>query len=149
MRAAQECVASRGGFRRTPGHRSAVQYRQGDSLMPLVHISLLAGKPPAYIRAIADGVHRALHEAYNAPPDDRFQLIHQRQPGELIYDPDYLGIHRTDDIVIIHVVAGKWRDTAAKQAFYRRVVALLAENPGLRPEDIQIVLSPNDRDDWS
>jgi len=117
--------------------------------MPLVHISLLAGKPPAYLRAIADGVHRALHEAYNAPSDDRFQLIHQRQPGELIYDSHYLGIHRTDDIVIIHIVAGKWRDTPTKQAFYKRVVELLAEKPGLRPEDVQIVLSPNDRDDWS
>jgi phenylpyruvate tautomerase PptA (4-oxalocrotonate tautomerase family) len=117
--------------------------------MPLVHISLLAGKPPAYIRAIADGVHRALHEVYSAPPDDRFQLIHQCQPGELIYDPDYLGIHRTDDIVIIHIVAGKWRDTPTKQALYKRVVELLAEKPGLRREDVQIVLSPNDRDDWS
>jgi phenylpyruvate tautomerase PptA (4-oxalocrotonate tautomerase family) len=117
--------------------------------MPLVNISLLAGKPPAYVRAIADGVHRALHEAYDAPPDDRFQLIHQRQPGELIYDPDYLGIHRTDDVVILHIIAGKWRDTPTKQAFYKRVVELLAESPGLRPEDVQIVLSPNDRDDWS
>jgi phenylpyruvate tautomerase PptA (4-oxalocrotonate tautomerase family) len=117
--------------------------------MPLVHISLLAGKPPAYIRAIADGVHRALHEVYSVPPDDRFQLIRQCQPGELIYDPDYLGIHRTDDIVIIHIVAGKWRDTPTKQALYKRVVELLAEKPGLRPEDVQIVLSPNDRDDWS
>ncbi|HZF33354.1 MAG TPA: tautomerase family protein [Candidatus Angelobacter sp.] len=117
--------------------------------MPLVHISLLAGKPPAYLRAIADGVHRALHEAYDAPPDDRFQLIHQRQPGELIYDADYLGIHRTDDIVILHIVAGKWRDIPTKQAFYKRVVELLAEKPGLRPQDVQIVLSPNERDDWS
>jgi len=117
--------------------------------MPLVHISLLAGKPPAYLRAIAEGVHRALHEAYDAPPDDRFQLIHQRQPGELIYDADYLGIHRTDDIVILHIVAGKWRDIPTKQAFYKRVVELLAEKPGLRPQDVQIVLSPNERDDWS
>ena len=94
--------------------------------MPLVEISLLAGKPPAYVRAIADGVHRALHEAFNAPADDRFQLIRQYQPGELIYDPDYLGIHRTDDVVFIHIVAGKWRDTATKQGFYKRVVELLA-----------------------
>jgi len=119
------------------------------AFMPLVEISLLAGKPPAYVRAIADGVHRALHEAFNAPTDDRFQLIRQYQPGELIYDPDYLGIHRTDDVVFIHIVAGKWRDTATKQGFYKRVVELLGETPGVRPEDVQIILSPNDRDDWS
>jgi len=117
--------------------------------MPLVRISLIKGKPPIYISAVADGVHRALHEAYNAPIDDRFQLIEQCDARELIYDPDYLGIHRTDDIVIIHVFAGNWRDTAMKQAFYKRVVELLADDPGVRPQDVQIVISSNDRADWS
>jgi len=47
------------------------------------------------------------------------------------------------------IVAGKWRDTATKKGFYKRVVELLGETPGVRPEDVQIILSPNDRDDWS
>jgi hypothetical protein len=29
------------------------------------------------------------------PPDDRLQLIDQHEPDEFIYDPDYLGVHRT------------------------------------------------------
>jgi phenylpyruvate tautomerase PptA (4-oxalocrotonate tautomerase family) len=49
----------------------------------------------------------------------------------------------------VHIVAGKWRDTATKRAFYQRVVDLLAEKPGVRPEDVQIILSLNDREDWS
>ncbi|MGA9868348.1 MAG: tautomerase family protein [Acetobacteraceae bacterium] len=117
--------------------------------MPLVRISLLKGKSPAYLRAIADGVHRALHEAYAAPIDDRFQLIDEYEPGKLIYDPDYLGVHRDDDIVIVHIVASNWRDTPTKQALYKRVVELLVENPGLRPENVQIIVSPNQREDWS
>lgn len=115
--------------------------------MPLAQISLLRGKSPEYIRAIADGVYQALTEAYNAPVGDRFQTIRQLAPGELIYDPDYLGVHRTDDVVFIHITAGRWRDTATKKAFYRRLVDLLMAKPGLRPEDVLIVLSPNDRDD--
>ena len=117
--------------------------------MPLVHISLRKGKAPQYIRAIADGVHRALVEAYNAPADDRFQLIHQYEDCDLIYDSDYLGIRRTGDVVFIHIVAGNWRDTAAKQALYARMVELLVKNPGLRREDVQIVISSNERDEWS
>jgi phenylpyruvate tautomerase PptA (4-oxalocrotonate tautomerase family) len=73
--------------------------------MPLIRISLIKGKPPAHIRAIADSVHRGLIEAYGAPADDRFQLIHQHERDELIYDADYLGIHRTDDVVFINIVA--------------------------------------------
>jgi len=117
--------------------------------MPLVRISLIKGKPPAYIRAVADGVHRALHEAYNAPTDDRFELIEPREAGELIYDSDYLGVRRTDDIIFVHVIAGNWRDNPTKQAFYRRVVELLADDPGVRPQDVQIVISSNERADWS
>jgi phenylpyruvate tautomerase PptA (4-oxalocrotonate tautomerase family) len=117
--------------------------------MPLIRIDLIKGKAPATLRAIADGVHRALVEAFNAPADDRFQVITQHEPGMLIYDPDYLGIHRTDDVVFIQILAGKWRDTATKQKLYRRISELLSENPGLRPEDVLIALTPNDRDDWS
>jgi phenylpyruvate tautomerase PptA (4-oxalocrotonate tautomerase family) len=117
--------------------------------MPLVNISLQKGKSPQHLRAISDAVHRALVEAYRVPPGDRFHLIHQHERHELVYDADYLGIHRSEDVVFIHITAGKWRDTATKQALFARLAALLAESPGLRPEDVQVVLSPNDRDDWS
>lgn len=117
--------------------------------MPLVRISLLKGKSKEYIRAISDGVHQALIEAYKIPPDDRFQLIHQHEPEEFVYDADYLGIHRTDDVVFIHVFAGNWRDRAAKKALYKAIADRLAESPGLRREDVQVILSPNERDEWS
>jgi hypothetical protein len=107
------------------------------------------GKSHAYVRSIADGVHQALHEAYAVPQDDRFQLIREYEPEHLIYDANYLGIRRSRDIVIVHIVAGNWRDTETKTTFYKRVAELLADKPGMRPEDVQIVLSPNGRDDWS
>lgn len=117
--------------------------------MPLVHISLLKGKSREHIRAIADGVHEALREAYKIPPDDRFQLIHQHDRDDFIYEPDYLGIHRTADVVFIHIVAGNWRDTAAKKALYQGIADRLHRNPGLRREDVQVIISSNERDEWS
>jgi phenylpyruvate tautomerase PptA (4-oxalocrotonate tautomerase family) len=117
--------------------------------MPLVRIDLIKGKSADHVRAIGEGVHRALVEAFNAPPDDRFQVIAQHEPGGLIYDPGYLGIHRTDDVVFVQIVAGKWRDAATKKKLYRRIVENLSRAPGLRPEDVLIALTPNDRDDWS
>jgi phenylpyruvate tautomerase PptA (4-oxalocrotonate tautomerase family) len=117
--------------------------------MPVVQISLIRGKPRAYIQSIAEGVHRALHETYDVPLHDRFQFIQEYDAQNLIYDSRYLGIERSDDIVFVHVFAGKWRDTAKKKALYQRIVELLAQKPGLRPEDVQIILTSNDRDDWS
>ncbi len=117
--------------------------------MPLVSISLLKGKSSDYIRAISDSVHQSLVEAYNVPAGDRFQLIHQHDRDEFVYNADYLGVHRTDDLVFIHVTAGKWRDVATKKALFQRLAERLAESPGLRPEDVQVIISPNDREDWS
>ena len=119
--------------------------------MPLVTISLMKGKPRGHIAAISDGIQRALVEAFRAPAADKFQLVHQFEREDFIYDPDYLGIHRTDDLVIIHIVASDWRDASQKKALYKAVADNLAEAPGLRPEDVIVVLSPNGRDgaDWS
>jgi phenylpyruvate tautomerase PptA (4-oxalocrotonate tautomerase family) len=117
--------------------------------MPLVRIDLIKGKPADYVRAIGAGVHQALVEAFKAPADDLFQVITQHEPGGMIYDPDYLGIHRTDDVVFVHIIAGKWRDTAAKKQLYRRIAEILSHKPGLRTEDVLIALTLNDRDDWS
>lgn len=82
--------------------------------MPFVQISLLRGKPAPYIRVIADSVHKALVETFETPLKDRFQVIHQLAPEESIFDADYLDVHRTHDIVLIHIVAAKTRDTATK-----------------------------------
>jgi phenylpyruvate tautomerase PptA (4-oxalocrotonate tautomerase family) len=119
--------------------------------MPLVTISLIKGKSRAHIAAISDGIQRGLTEAFRAPVADKFQLIHQFEREDFIYDPDYLGIHRTDDLVIIQIVASNWRDAAQKKALYRAIADNLAEAPGLRPDDVLIVLSPNGQDgeDWS
>jgi phenylpyruvate tautomerase PptA (4-oxalocrotonate tautomerase family) len=117
--------------------------------MPLVQVSLLKGKSPQHLRAIGDGVHQALVDAFGIPPDDRFQLFRQFDRDELVYDAGYLGIRRSDDVVFVHIVAGNWRDTAKKKALYRAIADNLARAPGLRPEDVQVVLSPNERADWS
>jgi phenylpyruvate tautomerase PptA (4-oxalocrotonate tautomerase family) len=83
--------------------------------MPLVRISLLKGKSNDQIRAIADNVHQALHETFEVPVDDRFQLVDQYEPEEFIYDPTYLGIRRSEDVVFINITFSNWRDTAAKK----------------------------------
>ena len=95
--------------------------------MPLVHISLREGKPPAYVRAIADGVFEAMLKTINVPADDRFQVITEHSPGGLIYDPGYLGISRTDDVVFIQITLNQGRTLELKKAFYARIAENLAK----------------------
>jgi phenylpyruvate tautomerase PptA (4-oxalocrotonate tautomerase family) len=117
--------------------------------MPLVRIDLREGKPAGHVRAIGEAVHRAIVEVLDVPARDHFQVITEHDSDHLIYDRNYLGVERGDDIVFVQVVLSSGRDAAKKQAFYARVVALLRENPGLRPQDVVINLVEDKREDWS
>ncbi|WP_307729872.1 tautomerase family protein [Duganella sp. sic0402] len=112
-------------------------------------ISLLRGKPPEYLRALADGLQRAMELAFNVPQNDRFQLIHQHAPHELIFDRHYEGGPRSDDFVLIAITVGKPRSAAVKQAFYRQLVEELAAAPGIAPEDVMVVITSSQGEDWS
>ncbi len=117
--------------------------------MPLVHIDLRAGKSASYKQAIGDAVQRAMVEHLNVPVRDHFQIIHEHTPDHLLYNPNYLDIERTDDIVIIQVTLSTGRSTEQKRAFYARLAELLQEHPGIRPQDVTIHLVENTREDWS
>ncbi|NTS31766.1 tautomerase family protein [Phyllobacterium sp. BT25] len=117
--------------------------------MPFTRITLLGGKSPEYLKGLSDSLHQAMVETFDVPAADRFQAIHQLRPGELIFDRTYFGGPRSDDFVVFTITTGKPRDTATKRAFYKRLVALLAESPGVRPEDVMIIVSTSSRDEWS
>ena len=117
--------------------------------MPIIDITLRRGRTSAQLRSIADAVHDALVTEFGVPPEDRFQVIHQCQPDELIYDPTYLGGPRTDAFVMIRVLAGAARSVEVKQAFYTTVVANLSQRCGVDPEDVFVVLDHVDRSDFS
>jgi 4-oxalocrotonate tautomerase len=106
--------------------------------MPLVRISLRAGKPVGYRRALGMGVHQALIDALGISPQDHFQIISEHDADGLIYDPAFLGIVRTDNIVIIQITLKVGRNAELKKALYTRIAANLKDNPGIRPEDVFI-----------
>jgi 4-oxalocrotonate tautomerase len=101
--------------------------------MPLVRISLREGKSEQYRRALADGVHQAMVEAIDAPAQDRFQIVTQHSANDLIYDPTYLGIERSDDIVMVQITLSAGRKPPQKRKLYQRIAENLQKNPGVRP----------------
>ena len=117
--------------------------------MPLVRISLRAGKSAEYRRAIADGIHRAMVETLAAPEQDRFQVVTEHDADGLIYDPTYLGIERSDDVVFVQITLSSGRKPPQKRDFMALAAALLAENPGVRPQDLFINLVEVAWENWS
>ncbi|WP_407146816.1 tautomerase family protein [Bradyrhizobium sp. ORS 86] len=116
--------------------------------MPLVHISLRAGKPDAYRRAIFDGLYRAMRETLNVPEGDYFMTISEHDAANFHYGNGY-GIARSAGVVYIQVTVFNTRTAEQKQALFRRTAELLSENPGIRPEDVFIVVLDAPKENWS
>jgi 4-oxalocrotonate tautomerase len=117
--------------------------------MPLSRISLRKGKSPAYKQAILDGIYLAMRETFDVPENDRFMLVSEHEGENFDYDPNYLDIKRSDDLVIIQLTVSNTRPLAKKQALYRRIVERLSDKPGLRGEDIFINLVEVLPENWS
>jgi 4-oxalocrotonate tautomerase len=117
--------------------------------MPLVRIAVREGKPAAYRAAVGEGVHRAMVETMNVPALDRFQVITEHPAGGLVYDPSYLGIARTDDLVVIQITLNAGRTVEMKRALYARIADLLGAAPGVRREDVLVSLVEVAKENWS
>jgi phenylpyruvate tautomerase PptA (4-oxalocrotonate tautomerase family) len=117
--------------------------------MPLARIDLKRGKSAAYRKAVMDGLYGALRETFDVPEDDRFMLVTEHGDESFDYGADYLGVARSEDLVIIQLTVSNTRSIEQKKALYRRIVERLAANPGLRPEDVFINLVEVAKENWS
>jgi len=115
--------------------------------MPLVRISFKQSVDVAYRRAVADSVHAAL-VANGVPAQDRFQVL-SHDGDDLIYDPSYLGVERSDGIVILQIFLGSGRTLEKKRALYRDIVDYLERDHRIRPQDVFIHLVETPLENWS
>ena len=116
--------------------------------MPLVHISLRAGKPEAYRQAIFDSLYRAQREALNVPEDDQFMTISEHDAANFRYGNAF-GVTRSDDLVYIQITVFDTRTAEQKKALFRRIAQLLGERPGIRPEDVFVNVLDAAKENWS
>lgn len=116
--------------------------------MPFVRIDLRKGKDAAYRQEIGRVVYEALI-GVGVPKNDRFQVIGQYDAESFLFDPDYLGIHRSEELVIIQITWNEGRTTEQKKALYRAIADGLHSALGLRREDVFINLIEVKKENWS
>jgi phenylpyruvate tautomerase PptA (4-oxalocrotonate tautomerase family) len=107
--------------------------------MPIVRISLTKTTLER-AQHIGRCVYRAMRETIGIPEGDNFQVISQHEPGEIIYDPSFLGIQRTDGFMVIEIALARGRTPEAKQNLYRRITELLHAECDVRSQDVSIGL---------
>src|SRR5262252_1481727 len=116
--------------------------------MPLLHISLRAGKPEAHRQAILDGLYRALREALNVAEDDQFMTITEHDAANFRYGNAY-GVARSADVVYIQITVFNTRILEQKKALFRRIAELLGERRGIRPDDVVVNVLEAANENWS
>lgn len=117
--------------------------------MPFVDISLARGKSPDYLQALSRAVHDALVAELGMKPDDDFQLIHQHEPGEMVFPRDFRGGPRSEDWIVVRITDGLERGAQAKRRFYRALVALLEQAPGISPPDVFVMMTVTPPENFS
>jgi phenylpyruvate tautomerase PptA (4-oxalocrotonate tautomerase family) len=117
--------------------------------MPFARIDLAKGKPPEYRATVADVVYGGIVGVLKAPEGDRFMVINEHVPENFVFDPDFLDIKRSPDLIIIQVTSTVGNTKEQKVAFFRQMADELNRRLSVRREDVFISLVFVDREDWS
>ena len=117
--------------------------------MPLVRIDFPSGSTSEYRSTVGGIVYETMTQTLNVPPNDRFMVLAEHAPTDLVVDPIYLGIDRSPAAIVIQITLNEGRAVALKQAFYKALVEGLQAHVGLRPEDVFINLVEVKKENWS
>ena len=116
--------------------------------MPLTKISAPKHLPFAKVKALADAVQDGLVKTCNVPPKDIFQLIARYESEEMILDPNFGGVSRSQEACIAEITFLSGRTDEQKRNLFKHI-ADKAVAAGFRADDVMVALTENSRMDWS
>lgn len=117
--------------------------------MPLVRIDIRRHPDPTHLQKLGGVVYAALKQTINVPDHDNFQVLTEHDGDRLVYDPQYLGIQRTDGQVFIQITLSEGRTVEQKKALYLAIAEGLNHEAGVRMEDVFINLVEVRKENWS
>ena len=94
-------------------------------------------RPPNYRATVGDVVYTGIVGVLKAPDGDRFMVIGEHAPEKFVFDPNFLDIERSPDLIYIQVTSTVGTTKDQKLAF-RRVVDELNRRLGGAPRGLVI-----------
>ena len=116
--------------------------------MSLVRIDLRKGKDEAYRKEIGRMIYHALVDS-GAPRGERFQIIAEHDDDNFLFDPDYLGVQRSENLVIIQITLNEGWSLERKQSLYKAIADGLHYGAAIRREDVLVSLVEVRKENWS
>lgn len=102
-----------------------------------------------HLRLYAETLLESLIEHFRIPPDDFFHVFHAIEPDEFFFSPGYLSVERSEALLYIEITLAYGRSPEQKQAFYKDAADRLALRCNIRREDVFVVLSETQLENWS
>jgi len=90
---------------------------------------------------VSDALHEALVGAWRIPEDKRFHRFLLLDDGDLVAP-------RSDDYLVIEVVAFAGRSREAKRELIRRLFDDVAPALGVSPDDLELVVIESPAESW-
>ena len=117
--------------------------------MPLVRVDIKQNSDPTFAKRVGKLIYTAMHTTINVPENDNFQILAEHDEQHFIFDPGYLGINRTDNLVVIQITLSEGRTIEQKKLLYKTIAESLNAELAVRLEDVFINLVEVKKENWS
>ena len=107
--------------------------------MPLAKIHVLEGRyDEARIAKVSAAIQSALTNTLRIPPEDFYQLIFEMPKNGVLHTPSFVGMHYTDDLIILDVTFIQGRSKETRLALLKDINKRVAAAANVSPDDMLI-----------
>jgi phenylpyruvate tautomerase PptA (4-oxalocrotonate tautomerase family) len=107
--------------------------------MPLVKIHIVEGRyDQARIAKVSEAIQAALMNTLRVPPDDFYQLIFEFPKNRFLHTPSFVGMHYSDDLIILDVAFIQGRSKETRLALLKDINTRVAAAANVSPDDMLI-----------
>jgi len=109
--------------------------------MPLAKIHVLEGRyDHNRLAKVSGAIQAALMNTLRVPPDDFFQLIFELPKNRFLHTPGFVGMHYSDDLIILEVAFIQGRPKETRLALLKDINTRVVSAAGISPDDMMITL---------
>jgi hypothetical protein len=115
--------------------------------MPLAKIHDVEGRyEEGRIAKVSDAIQAALMNTLRVPPEDFYQLIFEFPKKRFLHTPSFVGMHYTDDLIILDLTFIEGRSKETRLALLKDVYSRVAAAARVSPDDLMITLSTQSKE---
>ncbi len=109
--------------------------------MPLAKIHVVQGRyDEARLAKVSAALQDALMNTLKVPPEDFFQLIFELPPKRFLHTPGFVGMHYSDDLIVLDVTFIQGRPKETRLALLKDINTRVAAAAHISPDDLLITL---------